>query len=66
MVYGISRGKIREREEMMWKVFNLTTKEVVCEDIGCPGNAAELAMVLEEIKGESHIVLWPVEDHTDG
>ena len=49
---------------MMWKVFNLTTKEVVCEDIGCPGNAAELAMVLEEIKGESHIVLWP-EDHTD-
>ena len=50
---------------MMWKVFNLTTKEVVCEDIGCPGNAAELAMVLEEIKGESHIVLWPVEDPND-
>ena len=62
MVYGISRGKIREREKMMWKVFNLTTKEVVCEDIGCPGNAAELAMVLEEIKSEPHVVLHPVED----
>ena len=50
---------------MMRKVFNGTTKAVVCEDIGGPGNAAELAMVLEEIKSDPHVVLWPVEDPND-
>ena len=49
---------------MMWKVIDTKTDEVVSTE-ACPGNAAELAMVLEEIKSEPHVVLWPVEDPND-
>ena len=45
---------------MMWKVIDTKTDEVVSTE-GCPGNAAELAMVLEEIKGSPHKVV-DVED----
>jgi hypothetical protein len=34
---------------MMWKIVNTKTDEVVATE-SCPGNAAELAMVLDEIK----------------
>ena len=46
--------------DMMWKVINTKTDEVVSTE-GCPGNAAELAMVLDEIKGIPHKVI-KVED----
>jgi len=38
-----------KKERKMWKIVNTKTNEVVKIE-SCPGNAAELAMVLDEIK----------------
>ena len=45
-----------ERLTMTWKVIDTKTDEIVGTE-ACPGNAAELAMVLEEIKGSPHKVV---------
>ena len=42
--------------DMMWKVIDTKNDEVVSIE-ACPGNAAELAMGLEEIKGAPHKVV---------
>ena len=45
-----------ERLTMTWKVIDTKTDEIVGTE-ACPGNAAELAMVLEEITGSLHKVV---------
>ena len=41
---------------MVWEIRNIETGDIVTSE-GCPGNAAEHCMILNEIKGEAPLRL---------
>jgi hypothetical protein len=54
------------RENMHWEIHNIITKEIAAT-MGCPGNAEEHAMILNETSGWKHRIFKVVEvDDVEG
>ena len=45
---------------MHWEIHNIITKKIVAPE-GCPGNAAEHALILNETSGWNHRIFKVVE-----
>ena len=50
---------------MVWEIRNIETGDIVTSG-GCPGNAAEHSMILNEIKGEDSFKVVEVTDAEPG
>ena len=50
---------------MVWEIRNIETGDIVTSE-GCPGNAAEHCMILNEIKGEGTFKVVEVTDAEPG
>ena len=64
MLYTISTIET-ERNIMVWEIRNTETGDIVTSE-GCPGNAAEHCMILNEIKGEGTFKVVEVTDAEPG